>query len=206
MSDMDNTIPNEEVASAEETKSCLILAKITSILGCIVAIGPFFITGFSFGILWYVIIVLAGFISIATLGTEGKSKDDFSFVKTAIVIVCVIGIIMYLWGPLNPDYSVDRNGYDTSDYFQYGDSNNSEDSAPSWIQGTWYCVTPYGNMQVEIQGNTIREIPGDGSSYYGTYHIQDDKIMPNTGSQMYYQMDFSRKRLSAGQGYYFTKQ
>ena len=85
------------------------------------------------------------------------------------------------------------------EYEQPSISSESE-SAPSWIQGTWYCVTPYGNMQVEIVGDHIREIPGDGSSYYGTYHIDGDYIIPETGSQMHYQMDSSKKRLAAGQG------
>ena len=96
------------------------------------------------------------------------------------------------------------SSYDDS--VEQSSSSDNSNRAPSWIQGTWYCVTPYGNMQVEIVGDHIREIPGDGSSYYGTYHIQGDAIMPETGSQMYYQMDFDNKRLSAGQGYYFRKQ
>lgn len=102
----------------------------------------------------------------------------------------------------------DDNEYyeDNSTEYQQSSSESDSNSAPSWIQGTWYCVTPYGNMQVEIVGDHIREIPGDGSSYYGTYHIQGDKIMTETGSHMYYQMDYSNKRLSAGQGYYFQKQ
>lgn len=97
--------------------------------------------------------------------------------------------------------------YYEDDSTEYRQSTSESDSnkAPSWIQGTWYCATPYGNMQVEIVGDHIREIPGDGSSYYGTYHIQGDDIMPESGSGMYYHMDKSSKRLSAGQGYYFQK-
>ena len=95
---------------------------------------------------------------------------------------------------------------DDSTEYRQSTSESDSDKAPSWIQGSWYCVTPYGNMQVEIAGDHIREIPGDGSSYYGTYHIQGDDIMPESGSGMYYHMDKSSKRLSAGQGYYFQKQ
>lgn len=89
---------------------------------------------------------------------------------------------------------------------QSSSSCDSEERAPSWIQGTWTCITPYGNMQVEIVGDHIREIPGDGSSYYGTYHIQGDDIIPESGSGMYYRMDKTTKRLEAGQGYFFEKQ
>lgn len=85
-------------------------------------------------------------------------------------------------------------------------SSDSDDRAPGWIQGTWTCVTPYGNMQVEIVGDHIRELPGDGTSYYGTYHIDGDKIIPETGSHTFYKMEKSTQRLEAGYGYYYEKQ
>lgn len=103
------------------------------------------------------------------------------------------------------------NGCDESDNSsserneQSSNSNDSEE-APSWIQGTWTCITPYGNMQIEIIGDHIREIPGDGTSYYGTYHISGDYIIPETNSHMHYEMDKTRNRIAAGQGYYFEKQ
>ena len=97
---------------------------------------------------------------------------------------------------------------DEEEYYETEQTSDidSDNSVPSWIQGTWTCVTPYGNMQVEIVGDHIREIPGDGSSYYGTYHINGDLIVPESGSGMHYEMDNSSRRLSAGQGYYFQKQ
>ena len=97
---------------------------------------------------------------------------------------------------------------DEEEYIETEQTSNSDfdNSVPSWIQGTWTCVTPYGNMQVEIVGDHIREIPGDGSSYYGTYHIDGDYLIPNSGSGMHYEMEKSSRRLSAGQGYYFQKQ
>lgn len=123
--------------------------------------------------------------------------------KTWVVILAAFFLIKMCGGCDGCESSDSESSQD--DYEQSSSSDDS-DRAPSWIQGTWYCVTPYGNMQVEIVGDHIREFPGDGSSYYGTYHIQGDAIMPETGSQMYYQMDFDKKRLSAGQGYYFRKQ
>lgn len=103
------------------------------------------------------------------------------------------------------------NGCDSSDdgsseSYEQSSRDNESGKAPSWIQGTWTCITPYGNMQVEIVGDHIREFPGDGTSYYGAYHIQGDDIMTESGSHMYYRMDRSTKRLEAGQGYYFEKQ
>lgn len=87
-------------------------------------------------------------------------------------------------------------------------SNDSFTStnAPSWIQGSWKCSTPYGSMKVVIEGDHIREIFSDGGTFYGTYHIDGDYIIPETGSHTHYEMDKYSNRLSAGQGYYFEKQ
>lgn len=115
----------------------------------------------------------------------------------------IIGIALVFFYIIGKNSESDKNEFDDdSEYVEDGYDNSS--SAPSWIQGTWYCVTPYGNMQVEIIGDHIRELPGDGESYYGTYDIQDDMIMPRTGSHIHYKME--GHRLSAGQGYYFQKQ
>lgn len=118
-------------------------------------------------------------------------------------LVIGIALVVYMCGGYDEDVTSSESSYESQE--QSYDRNDSE-SAPSWIQGTWYCVTPYGNMQVEITGDHIREIPGDGSSYYGTYHIDGDYIVPETNSHMHYQMDKSSQRLAAGQGYYFEKQ
>ena len=191
---------NEDVV-----RKAKLLRNIAFCVGVILVLAPFFITGFGFGWFWYLIIIGVAFFCLSLLGTDGKEKGDYSDAKIILIGFCIVGCIMFVWGPLNSDYEVSG---DDSDSYRYEQSSSREDSnkTPSWIQGTWYCVTPYGNMQVEIVGDHIREIPGDGSSYYGTYHIQGDAIMPETGSQMYYQMDFDKKRLSAGQGYYFRKQ
>jgi len=124
--------------------------------------------------------------------------------KTWVLLIGIY-LLVKMCGGCNGCNSGSSTDY-SSDSYRQSSSDRDSERAPSWIQGTWYCVTPYGNMQIEIVGDHIREILGDGSSYYGTYHIQGDAIMTETGSQMYYQMDFDKKRLSAGQGYYFRKQ
>ena len=90
-------------------------------------------------------------------------------------------------------------------YEQSSSSSDSEERAPSWIQGKWICVSPYGVHQVEIVGDHIREFPGDGSYYEGTYHISGNRIIADTGSGIGYDMDKSTQRLSAGFGYYLEK-
>lgn len=198
--------PNEE-------RKVMRIAKAGMWIILIAIVLTFVRTGFGFSFWWYLYLVIMAIIALifwitVTPNSNGENRlksADATFVNLLSWVGAIMLGILYLWGPLNSDYQVSG---DDSDSYRYEQSSSSEDSdkAPSWIQGTWYCVTPYGNMQVEIVGDHIREIPGDGSSYYGTYHIQGDAIMPETGSQMYYQMDFDKKRLSAGQGYYFRKQ
>lgn len=117
--------------------------------------------------------------------------------------VIVVFLIVKNCGGCNESSS---DNCSSDSYEQSSSSTDSDDEAPSWIQGTWTCITPYGNMQVEIIGDHIREIPGDGTSYYGTYHIEGNYIIPETGSHTHYEMDKYNKRLAAGQGYYYEKQ
>ena len=126
--------------------------------------------------------------------------------KTKTIYWVCIGIALVVFYIIGKNSETDSPAYGfNSEYIEEADDDSeSFSSAPSWIQGTWYCVTPYGNMQVEIIGDHIRELSGDGESYYGTYDIQDDMIMPRTGSHMHYKME--GHRLAAGQGYYFQKQ
>lgn len=144
-----------------------------------------------------------------TVGDEEVEKTDYSagssmlkdFFKYAGAFVFVLFLIKACYSFGDGDSSKD---FSSDSYEQLSSANDSE-RAPSWIQGTWYCVTPYGNFQLEIVGDHIREF-FDGKSFYGTYHIDGDHIIPETGSDTHYEMDKSLKRISAGQGYYFKKQ
>ena len=80
------------------------LAKIVSIIGGILILGPFFITGFGFNWFWYLVIFGVAFFTLGLFGIEGKEKDDYSYVKKVLLGFLVVGCIMYLWGPLNPRY------------------------------------------------------------------------------------------------------
>ena len=76
--------------------------------GVILILAPFFITGFGFGWFWYLLIIGIAILCVAVLGTDGRNKDDNLFVKSAFIGLCVVGCLMYLWGPLNPNY--ERSG------------------------------------------------------------------------------------------------
>ncbi len=210
---MENSTKDIHVLSPNEEKKVLRIAKAGMWIIAIAIVLTFVRAGFGFSFWWYLYLVIMAVIAFVFWITSNSKvresrrldSNDSYMINLISWIGTIMLVILYIWGPLNSDYEVSG---DDSDSYRYEQSSSSDlsDKVPSWIQGTWYCVTPYGNMQVEIVGDHIREIPGDGSSYYGTYHIQGDAIMPETGSQMYYQMDFDNKRLSAGQGYYFRKQ
>lgn len=208
-----NSTKDIHVLSSNEEKKVLRIAKAGMWIIAIAIVLTFVRAGFGFSFWWYLYLVIMAVIAFVFWITSNSKvresrrldSNDSYMINLISWIGTIMLVILYIWGPLNSDYEVSG---DDSDSYRYEQSSSSDlsDKTPSWIQGTWYCVTPYGNMQVEIVGDHIREIPGDGSSYYGTYHIQGDAIMPETGSQMHYQMDFDNKRLSAGQGYYFRKQ
>ena len=83
-------------------------------------------------------------------------------------------------------------------------TGDSDDSAPSWIQGTWECETQYGAIIIRIDGNRIYEDYGDGVMS-GTYRIYDNAIHPNTGNPVTYELDMSSHRILDGRGGYFRK-
>lgn len=95
----------EEFADTDEVKKSIRLAKIAFWLGVILILAPFFITGFGFGWFWYIVILGVTFFTFILLGFDGKSKGDYSYAKTLLIAFCIVGCVMYLWGPLNPKYT-----------------------------------------------------------------------------------------------------
>ena len=73
-------------------------------LGLLIAILPFFITGFSFYFTWYILIAITILAVFAALGSEEKTEENLSMVNTCLVVIIIIAFIMYMWGPLNPNY------------------------------------------------------------------------------------------------------
>lgn len=118
---------NNTIEVTEESKNKTVsLAKIAGIIGCILILAPFFITGFGFNWFWYLVIVGVVVFTLAMFGVEGKEISDYSMVKTTFIGFLVVGCIMYLWGPLNPDFSdeQDENEVVTKYSSDSYDSNN----------------------------------------------------------------------------------
>lgn len=86
------------------------LSKVVLIIGGILIFAPFFITGFGFNFFWYLIITGLAFFSFLMLGVDGCSKNEYSYVKSILIGFLIIGCVMYLWGPLNPNYNTGGEG------------------------------------------------------------------------------------------------
>lgn len=207
-----NETNGTRLLTPKEEKKVVRIAKGGMWIIVIAIVFTFVRAGFGFSIWWYLYLTIMAIIAFVLWFTAKPDSDtklndgDAILTKGLSWIGAAMLVILYMWGPLNLDYHNSEEETGSYRYEESSGSSNDSDRAPSWIQGTWTCITPYGNMQVEIVGDHIREIPGDGTSYYGTYHIQGDDIMPESGSGTFYRMDKSSKRLEAGQGYYFEKQ
>lgn len=81
--------------------------KLMKIIGfglsaCIVIL-PFIIRGGSFGIGWYALMAFSAMIGIAFTGKR-ETKGDKKALNFGMILLIIIAIIMYIWGPLNPKY------------------------------------------------------------------------------------------------------
>lgn len=107
----DAVLKNVQGPSEKETplppgkvSSFLLRRKLGIYLGLLIAILPFFITGFSFYFTWYILIAITILAVFAALGSEEKTEENLSMVNTCLVVIIIIAFIMYMWGPLNPNY------------------------------------------------------------------------------------------------------
>lgn len=94
---------------------------------------------------------------------------------------------------------------DNMESSEYNITSGSDDSVPSWLEGTWVSTSQYGTIKVIINGNHIYENLG-GSVYNSTFRIHDGAIYPNSDSHVYYPLDFSSRKIGDGMGGYLTKQ
>ena len=73
-------------------------------LGWAIMIMPFIFHGFSFGFFWYLLIAGVAFLTLICHMNEMKTTTDKDGTIGFLVIMIIVGIIMFIWGPLNPNY------------------------------------------------------------------------------------------------------
>lgn len=198
--------PNEE-------KKVVRIAKGGMWIIVIAIVFTFVRAGFGFSIWWYLYLTIMAIIAFVLWFTAKPDSDtklndgDAILTKGLSWIGAAMLVMLYMWGPLNSNYTVSHSKEHRSSlesYEQSSNSSDSDDSAHSWIQGTWECDTPYGAIIIRIDGDRIYEDYGDGVMS-GTYRIYDNAIHPNTGNPVTYELDMSSHRILDGRGGYFRK-
>ena len=80
------------------------LMKIIGVgLSACIVILPFIIRGGSFGIGWYALMAFSAMVGIAFTGKR-ETKGDKKALNFGLILLTIIAIIMYIWGPINPKY------------------------------------------------------------------------------------------------------
>lgn len=88
----------------DEVKKTKILRIVGICMGLCIIIIPFILNGFSIGIFWYLLIGLAVFLLMALLGCKSEMSDDKDVTNMSLIVYLIIAVIMFIWGPLNPNY------------------------------------------------------------------------------------------------------
>ena len=83
-------------------------------LGIAIIALPFLMHGFSFGLFWYLTIVAVGYL-LYKIFEKGVKNLSISDIKKGIIAFSIIGLIMFMWGPLSTSYvSSGGDNYDNS--------------------------------------------------------------------------------------------
>lgn len=89
----------------DEAKKVKVLRIVGICMGWCIIILPFIITGFSFGFFSYLLIGVVLFLLPSLYGSNSNMSNDKDVVNGVLVIYIIIAVVLYIWGPLNPNYS-----------------------------------------------------------------------------------------------------
>lgn len=101
----ENKKEEETPLTESEVKKGKMIRTIDIYLGWALIILPFMFHGFSFGFFWYLLIAGVAFLTLICHVSEMKTTTDKDGTTVFLFIMVIIGIIMFIWGPLNPNYS-----------------------------------------------------------------------------------------------------
>lgn len=89
-----------------KVKGYVIKKNMLIILGLLIAILPFIITGFSFFFTWYILIAFVVYVVYTEHSNfnNEKTEENSDLINAFLIIFLIISLIMYIWGPLNPNY------------------------------------------------------------------------------------------------------
>ena len=96
----------ETLLTESEAKKVKMINTIDLCLGWALIILPFMFHGLSFGFFWYLLIAGVAFLTLICHVNEMKTTTDKDGTIGFFVIMIIVGIVMFIWGPLNPNYSM----------------------------------------------------------------------------------------------------
>lgn len=89
------------------------------------------------------------------------------------------------------------------------EDRTKDEAAPEWIQGTWHVDTDYGGITLKVHGDQVAETSA-GETVYGRFRYQHRRLYCDFGAgdgnnDHVYTLNFSTKKIDAGQGLLMTK-
>lgn len=162
-------VGNASVALNETVqKKYMKISKIMAVVSVVAVVLSFIVSGFSFSIGWYLIIFLLLVFAFVFYieGNDSSQKvlndGDSLIIKTATVVSLCCVVVLWIWGPLNPNYSYSSNGssdnpynmpkeYHTEPCEECGEVGTyyiAEDGTQTGdrryaLHGHWYCISCY---------------------------------------------------------------
>ena len=108
ITDVPSHLNLNEPLPPNKVKIYVIKKKLFIFLSLLIAILPFFITGFSFFFTWYILIAFVLFLAYVEysegFAIENATERNMGVLNVDLIIIFIIVFIMYIWGPLNPNY------------------------------------------------------------------------------------------------------
>ena len=190
---VDDSLP----LSSDKEKKVKLTAKAGMWIILIAIVATFIRTGFGFSFWWYIFLLVFAGVAFLLWGvllpnTDADKKplttSDASLVKVLFYVGAAMFVILYLWGPLNSDYT------SGSDYSYERSSNDSSNNISKWLtESKFVCELDYGGKSIiklnddgtahwAVYDNTgaLLKIPYEGGyaewSFHGTYNVRDNHV------------------------------
>lgn len=212
--------------SSDKEKKVKLTAKAGMWIILIAIVATFIRTGFGFSFWWYIFLLVFAGVALLLWGvllpnTDADKKplttSDALAVKVLLYVGAAMFVILYLWGPLNSDYT------SGSDYSYERSSNDSSNDIPKWLtEWGFICETGDGAILVKFDNNGkfYMRVTGGGhqsSGFYpskggdlnmnGTFTIENNNVNLSftTGDYCTFKMDAQSQRLYSERGGVFKQ-
>ncbi|MBR2777733.1 MAG: zinc-ribbon domain-containing protein [Prevotella sp.] len=212
----DNKTDGAQPLNPNEEKKVLRIAKAGMWIILIAIVLTFVRAGFGFSFWWYLYLIIMAFVAFVFWITSNSKvresrrldSNDSYMIKLISWIGAIMVVILYLWGPLNSNYSNERNI----------DSSNrvTSEKIPSWLtEWKFVCVVngggkivvrlfENGTARMTILDPTGKPLSGSyngesvNMSYNGNYTVEGNCVylsFSGTSKRIALQIDEENHRL-----------